>query len=337
MPVRGFALVLVLWIMSILMIMASSFALTMRRESVVVAAIKNNAEASAVAESGLVLAQLMLLHPEPVLRWRANGSIYQITDTALLGTDNAELRVRLLSEAGKIDINKADAKLLAELLAHAPILDDKQREQLVGAWLDWRDADDLLNLNGAEKKEYLAAGLRYQPRNKPFQTVDELQLLLGMNETLYEWLVPLVTVYSGGATVDKNVASREVLQILPDAELELIDAYMIERLQSTQQGLPEPIPPSASLTAGSLPASQPGAQAGQTQGTAITVVAEAMLEDGASAALTAVIRRGGDAKGQPFQVLEWQRNMPGTESLFADRIGASPLTELLVKHYAESK
>ena len=73
---NGMALVLVLWVLSILIIMAGSFALSMRRESSIVSVIKNNAHAMAIAESGIALAETMLLNPDPNKVWRADGNIY---------------------------------------------------------------------------------------------------------------------------------------------------------------------------------------------------------------------------------------------------------------------
>ena len=107
---KGLALVLVLWVLSLLTIMAGSFALSMRREASITAGIKNNAQAMAVAESGIAMAEMMLLTADPDKRWRADGSIYEIVAT------DAKVRVRLLSEAGKIDINKADPILLEGLM-----------------------------------------------------------------------------------------------------------------------------------------------------------------------------------------------------------------------------
>jgi len=328
---QGFALVLVLWVLSLLTIMAGSFALSMRRESAIVSGIKNNAQAAAVAESGIAIAELMLLNPDQNKRWRADGSIYPIDDDDALGSDNAQVRVRLLSEAGKIDINKADQKLLAELMAHSPAEDEQQQLRLVSAILDWRDEDDLINIDGAEQKEYKEAGLKYQPRNKPFQTVDELQLVLGMDETIYQWLAPMVTVYSGQANVAVQNASKDVLQVLPDADPSLIDDYVAARLESITNGLPAPASPFGTGQ---------GKQAGQSQGQgeALTIVSEALLEDGSRAIISAVIKTGGGTQaGQPFQVLEWRRNTVGDDSLFADTIGASAISELLVKQYAESE
>ncbi|MGB4498969.1 MAG: type II secretion system protein GspK, partial [Methylococcaceae bacterium] len=96
---RGVALILVLWVLSILMLMAGSFSLTMRRESAGVMAIKANAQANAQAQAGLAIAEAMLLHEDENKRWRIDGSIYEIE------TQNAKTRIRILSETGKIDLN----------------------------------------------------------------------------------------------------------------------------------------------------------------------------------------------------------------------------------------
>lgn len=320
---QGFALVLVLWVLSLLTIMAGSFALSMRRETSIIASIKNNAEAAAVAESGIAIAELMLLNPDQNKRWRTDGTIYQIINADALGSDNAEVRVRLLAETGKIDINKADQKLLAGLMAQLPVEDEQQRAKLVGAILDWRDEDDLINIDGAEQKEYEEAGLSYQPRNKPFQTVDELQLVLGVDRVIYEWLEPLVTVYSGQPNVNVQYASKDVLQVLPDIDVDLINDYMAARLESITNGLPAPASPFGA-----------GKTKSAGDGEALTLVSEALLDDGSRAVISAVIKAGGGTQaGQPFQVLEWHRNTVSDGSLFADTVGASTISELLVKNY----
>lgn len=333
---QGFALVLVLWVLSLLTIMAGSFALTMRREAAIISAIKNNAEASAVAESGIAIAEMMLMHPDQNSRWRTDGSIYQITNADILGSDNAEVRVRMLAESGKIDINKADQKLLEALLAHSPIEDQQQQAKLVGAIIDWRDEDDLIHLDGAEKNEYHDAGLKYQPRNKPFQTIEELQLVLGMNEATYQWLENLITVYSGRPTVDLQQASRDVLQVLPEMEESTINDYLAARQESSAKGLAAPLSPS-----GSLQNAAPGQRSSleQTSGESdvLTIVSEALLEDGARAIISAVIQKSGGTGAEPFQALEWHRNAVGMESLFAETVGASAISELLVQQYAESE
>jgi general secretion pathway protein K len=343
---EGFALVLVLWVLSLLTIMAGSFALSMRREAAIVTGSSNNAQAMAMAESGLAIAQLMLMYPDQLQRWRTDSSIYQL-DYA-----DSKVRIQLLSETGKIDLNSADQTQLQALMAYAPVADVERQTKLVNAIIDWRDEDDLVHMEGAEKKEYQEAGLSYRPRNKPFQSIEELQMVLGMNERIFNWLENLITVHSGQATVDMTQAGKDVLQVLPGVDPELIDEYLAIRRESAINGLPTP-----AFTAGLGvdAASRSGAQTASTQNKssgqqsdfgdpsaaaagagldrqgAITVVVEALLEDGTTATIKALIKQSDNpALSSPFQILKWQRNSVGSASLFTDEND-----ELLVRQYAE--
>jgi general secretion pathway protein K len=338
---EGFALVLVLWVLSLLTIMAGSFALSMRRESAVVAASSPNAQATAVAESGLAIAELMLMYPNQRQRWRTDGSTYQID------YPDAKVRIRLLAEAGKVDLNNADQALLHGLMTHAPV-EPALQAKLVNAILDWRDADDLVHMEGAEKEEYKGAGLSYRPRNKPFLSTEELQLVLGMNEQVFNWLESRVTVYSGQPQVDLTQAAKEVLQVLPGLDAGLIDDYIAARRLSAINGLPIP-----AFGVSAVSQSGTGAEADSSQGTefgqssdgesaseiaaddgtaqegAVTIVTEALLDDGTTAIINALIKKSDSTGLSPFQVLKWQRNAVA-DSLFTDEKDA-----LLVRQYAE--
>ena len=266
----------------------------------------------AVAESGIAMAEMMLLNPDQNKRWRADGSIYEINSA------DAKVRVRLLSETGKIDINKADQTLLQGLMTYAPV-DEEQQTKLVSAILDWRDKDDLVHIDGAEKKEYQDAGLSYQPRNKPFQTIEELQLVLGMDKSVFLWIEPLVTVYSGQQQVTVQLATKEVLQVIPGLDTELVDSYLTARLESAINNLPVPPFPSSS-----------GQNNAAGQNNVLTLVSEALLDDESSAVISAVIKQSGETEATPFQVLKWQHVTANDASLFTDA-----MSELLVKQYAE--
>ncbi len=206
----GFAMVIVIWVLSLLTIMAGSFALTMRRETVVITAIKESAEALALAEAGVVIAQQMLFTNESE-QWHAEGSIYQVK------FQDAKIRVRLFSEQGKIDINKADESLLMTMMSSTSAERTKQ-DEIVAAILDWRDSDDLVHINGAEKQQYESAGLAYHPSNKEFQLIEELQMVLGMDASIYKELEPLITIYSKRQQVNQKLASEEVMQVITDID-----------------------------------------------------------------------------------------------------------------------
>ncbi|NOT12017.1 MAG: general secretion pathway protein GspK [Methylococcaceae bacterium] len=298
--------------------MAGSFALSMRRQLAIVEGIKNNAEALAQAESGIALAESMLLIQDPAKRWRADGNVYQV-DYANNQTGNgSKVRLRLLSETGKIDINMADQTLLKSVMTHAPV-EEEQQAKLVGAIMDWRDPDDLLNINGAEKSEYKAAGLNYQPRNKPFKSIEELQMVLGINEEVYQWLEPLVTVHSRQLKVDVKLASKEVLQVLPDLDASMIESALQSRLDSAMNKM------SASPNPEGV---DPGGIVGQNQ--ALTIVSEAQLENGSSALISVIVAQSQENPSSPFQVLKWQRSASVDMSLFTDE-----MSQLLIAEYAE--
>jgi general secretion pathway protein K len=315
----AFALVLVLWILSLLTIMAGSFALTMRRESAIVAGIKDSAGAIAQAEAGIAFAELMLLNPEQDKRWRADGNIYQVDFGETI------IRIKMVSESGKIDINKAGLPLLQALFAKSPA-DEEQQGKLVGAVLDWRDPDDLVNLNGAEKDQYKKEGLKYGPRNKPFQAVEELQMLLGMDELIYNWLAPIITVYSGKPQVNIKLATPKVLNILPGLDAGLIDSFIAARLDSAKNDLPVP-----EFTGGLSGIANSG-------GGAVTIISEALMPDETSAIVVATVMKaetGGSLPDEtdtaaPFTILKWERSPLNEASLFTDE-----MTEYLVKQYAE--
>jgi general secretion pathway protein K len=306
------ALVLVLWVLSILIIMAGSFALSMRRESSIVAVIKNNARAVAIAESGIALAETMLLNPDPNKAWRAEGNIYEIN------ASDANIRVRLFSEVGKIDINKANQTVLQSLMTFAPVNTDQQNK-LINAILDWRDADDLVHIDGAEKEEYLEAGLNYQPSNKPFESTEELQLVLGMDKSVLSWIEPLVTVYSRQPQVTMQLASREVLQVIPELDTGLIDSYIVMRLENAKNNLPAPPFPVNTGQNNSAGANN-----------IITLFSEALIDDGSRASLSVVIKKSDNGGKTPFQILKWQPVTANTKSLFTDA-----MSEQVVKKYAE--
>jgi general secretion pathway protein K len=125
--------------------------------------------------------------------------------------DNARLRITIRDEYGRIDINAADKSTLRQVFVAAG-LSQSAADAIADKVLDWRDVDTLRQLNGAEADDYRSAGVGYVPRNGPFQTIDELNLVIGMNEAVFEKLAPLLTVYSHRSMVNPYTASSAVLQ-----------------------------------------------------------------------------------------------------------------------------
>ena len=315
---RGVALVLVLWVLSILMLMAGSFSLTMRRESAGVSGIYTHAQALAQAQAGIAIAQAMLLHDDENKRWRVDGSIYEIQ------YPHATMRIQIQSHTGKIDINSASVSVLHHILQYAPL--DKQAQlNLENAILDWRDADDDTRPFGAEKNEYHSAKLHYSPRNKPFRSMEELQMVRGMNNDVLNWMQPLFTVYAAGQTeVEYAVASREVLSVLPEIDVNLLDAYFVAREKSILLHTPMPVIPRVENAnqAMTQDVQNTTESSTMTEISVVSVVVEVQLENDTSMQVEVMMEKMDGANNLPFQLLSWknQAEYTHTTSLFSQNL-----------------
>jgi general secretion pathway protein K len=111
------------------------------------------------------------------------------------------VKVSVRPERAKVDLNAADLMLLETLFRAGGAGPDKARA-LAAATADWRDADDLQHLDGAERRAYRAAGLRHEPANRPFATVGQARMVLGMTPALFDCLRGEMTVLAQAPGVD---------------------------------------------------------------------------------------------------------------------------------------
>jgi general secretion pathway protein K len=211
---QGIALVLVLWVLTLLGVIATSFAKSMHTETELARQLTLSAQAQALAEAGIYrgIVDLLMLRRNPLVKWQANGSVYK---TIKMGQGKVQIAIQ--DEAGRIDLNSAQEPLLNALLL-ASGMDEQVRATLVDAIIDWRDPDNLRRLHGAEDEEYQAAGLTYGAKDGPFNSVEELNQVLGMTPALYRRLAPALTVHSHQPNVDINFASAAVVQALEAGE-----------------------------------------------------------------------------------------------------------------------
>ncbi len=289
--------------------MAGSFALSMRRETSIIANSRDKAQAIAIAEAGIIFAQLNLLLVDKEQRWRTSGHIYPVN------FNGAIIRIKIQSESGKIDINRADEKLLTGLLMQTDI-ESQQYQSVVNAILDWRDKDDLIRIDGAEKSTYEAADLTYQPRNKVFQTIEELRLVFGITPELFEQLKPMITVYSKQKAVNLKMANRNVLLAATGLDMEIIDTYLNERINSDKNQLPDPSFPQAI-----------GKKMNNQIKSVYTVIAEARLDNGAKARVQVVMKQSHSYAKQPFIILDWKRYASLKNSLFSKELESLLITQ----------
>jgi general secretion pathway protein K len=172
-------------------------------------------------------------------------------------------------------------------------LDQESAASLLDAILDWRDPDELVRPQGAERDQYEAAGYDYLPANAPFQSVDELRLVIGMTPDLMRRLQPLLTVYSLQSGINSRQAPRAVLLALPNVQAEDVEAYLGLREEAyTQLQMPTPFPQAAAYEA-----------SGNTQVYNLRSVVS--LSDGARFASEAVVKLI-NQPDRPYVVMRWQ-------------------------------
>lgn len=274
---RGAALLLVMWLVALLASLIGAFALTARIERLQERVLSRGAVAGEAARAGVEWSLVQIDNPDPRRRWIPDGRIYRWRYAGIA------LDVRIQDEQGKIDINAADPALLAALFQALGVQRDTAT-RLAGAMVDWRDADSLTQpQGGAEDPQYAAAGLPYGAKDAPFETVAEVEQVLGMTPALYALVAPYLTVFTGNGMPDTAFASAPVL---------------------TAMGLDGPARVAAREA---LP---PGSDTGLVAGNGGTysIRSVARLGEGRTAAITGVVRTGGNgAPGSAYTTLDWEQ------------------------------
>nr|WP_283254846.1 type II secretion system protein GspK [Luteimonas galliterrae] len=270
-------MLLVLWLIVLLTALIGAFALTARVESLQGRVLSQGVVADEAARAGLEYALVRINDDDPRRQWQPDGRDYAWRFGA------AQLQLKIVDESGKIDLNTADATLLTGLWLTQGV-DRDQAARLASAIIDWRDRDAFSQAQGgAEDPQYAEAELPYGAKDAPFESVAELQQVLGMTPALYTMAEPHLTVFGGIERPDPRFADGVVLQALgldADALLEQRNAPV------------DPASPQAFLGFGS--------------GT-YSIDSRARLPDGRETVLRAVVRTGANRiPGSAYTTLRWE-------------------------------
>jgi general secretion pathway protein K len=311
-PPRGIALITVLWVLTLLALIAASFATITRTEVNLARNMVESAKAEALAEAGVYQVILGLLgddlgDQEP---WRVDATVYAWRFA------DGEVRVAVQDEGGKIDLNAAEAEILRGLFRSVGA-DQTRADALVDAILDFRDPDDLRHLNGAEDGDYAAADLAHDAKDGPFEVVGELLQVYGMTRDLYDSVAPVLTVYSHASLPAENTAPPLVQAALFNTAGEASEGF-------EQEQDDDPLPELEDLdldqdTIDSLSDRPQIIREGGAGGNArsnlgiFSVHAEGRTAKGAVYALDTVLQLTGDG-ADPFRFFTWSR---GRRQLFA--------------------
>lgn len=224
---KGIALLMVLWVITMLMTLVISFSFLTRTEAHSTIFFKEGTQKRFLAEAGMERAIMEIYHRQTFRTQTVvvEGNEVVRIDGRPYSGEMAPGRYdfRLLSESGKIDINKmtdVTGIVLKNLLVNTGI-PEAAAAVIVDSILDWTDKDNLRRLNGAEDEYYLSLSFPYRAKNGPFDAVEELLLVKGMSADILfgnserKGIIHYLTIYGTSSKININAAPRELLMALP--------------------------------------------------------------------------------------------------------------------------
>lgn len=236
---RGAALLTAIGLLVAISMLSVERALVAKRARLAVANIVEHAQLEAAATAGVEHAR------SDLQRLAQAGAMQSLRDPARVmdawqSADGRSIeseiageyryRVELHDAGARLQLNGATQDQLRTLLLALGV-DARRADHLSAAIADWSDPDQLRRVNGAERDDYLAAGRAMLPDDGPFARVDLLRFVMGMSDSLYRALAPLLTVFGNGK-VDINAAPRPVLLTLPGMSAEAVSAILRDRQQA---------------------------------------------------------------------------------------------------------
>ena len=257
----GVALILVLWVFIFLFVVAFEFSTAAREEGTAAQRFSEDTTGYYLAIAGFESGLYEFLNQQS----GAASQSRQTTKEDLFDGEFREqklgpgmLRVRLIDESGKININRVNEETLRRIFLNVGI-DPGRADILVDSIMDWRDPDDLHRPNGAENDYYQSLTPPYTARNGSLDTIEDLLWIRGMTADLFYGypeqriqekadgservaLRDLFTVDSPIDRVNLRTASAEVIHALVGIPREKCRSFVEERKKLSEKTIADLLP-----------------------------------------------------------------------------------------------
>jgi general secretion pathway protein K len=242
-PEAGVAFLAVLSAVSVMLLVALAFAGSVQIETRTAIYRKEATQAYALAVGGVQAAILEIAYPpaedqldKPPL-WTQGQRLLRVP------YEHGEAVVEIVNETGKLDLNAAGKKQMADLF-EARGLNRADATGLAAAINHWRSPPAGSDDREAEalEKYYREAG--YTPAHRPFLSVEEVLQVRGMSRDIFYGTAVFsqgkgieykygvgqdLTIYSRSSQVNVNYASEEVLLSVPGVDQDLAGPIVEER------------------------------------------------------------------------------------------------------------
>jgi general secretion pathway protein K len=208
----GIALILVLWVLTLLSVMVLEFCYTMRLEATIASNFKEGARSHYLAQAGINRAIIELFKAksavkkfkgskDSMIKDKNNGELEEDEEESkewkpreapyTFPFEGEECEVKIGDEGSKINLNwiaseaKKNRKRLTDIIERSCGLEGDERDVVVDSIIDWVDKDHNHLLNGAEDEYYESLEYPYECRDGEFVVTEELLLVRGVTEEIY--------------------------------------------------------------------------------------------------------------------------------------------------------
>jgi len=264
----GSALIVALWTIALLSMLVMSFALDAMLEGRIGTYVRQRRRVDYLTQSGVAIAEMLLAKQTSVSsasssdstddRWRDHALRLKRGQTAVIDEPIGDgvVHVEMIPEPARWNINilvgSAYDVVWEQIFTAAGIPQD-YFSGLIDCWNDWVDEDSIPLKDGAEDDYYGSLDPPYKARNKPLDTVGELQYVKGFVKAILDGGVlnpeeknkelqitvkgirELFTTYGDGK-INVNAAPREVLMTIPGVD-EITAGAIVEEREGRSAGV----------------------------------------------------------------------------------------------------
>jgi general secretion pathway protein K len=243
-PQQGIALLAVLWVVTLLFLLALLLSQSVQIETRTAIYRKEAAQAQALALGGVEAAMLEIAYPRgederasPLWSWQRGQRGSEVA------FERGRARLEIVNESGRVDLNNAGEVQLMRLLA-AREVESATAQALARAIVHWRSPAGLEAESAALDEYYGSLPEPDRPRHAPFKAVEEVLRVRRMSREIFYGTAEVtkegkirrqygvgqdLTVFSRSAQINVNYASVPALESVPGVGPELAAVIIQER------------------------------------------------------------------------------------------------------------
>lgn len=186
---RGFALIIVLWVLVLIAFITMHLVGSGRVELRIAGNLVANSVGQAAADGAVWRTVFELMQPDPAKRWPLDGSLH------VVAIGGSRVEVRVYDEAARINPSLAQPRVLEALLTVTGS-DPETARRLAAAIGAWVGSAGAALKRGALVAEYRNAGRDYAPPGEPLEQLDELRQVIGMTPQIFAAIRPHLSLFA---------------------------------------------------------------------------------------------------------------------------------------------